>query len=73
MSQYRENYDKIINNNLRKLFINHMCAQLLSHVRQFVAPWTVARQATLSMEFSRQEYWCGLPFPPPGESYRPRD
>ena len=28
--------------------------------------WTVARQAPLSMEFSRQEYWCGLSFPPPG-------
>ena len=26
-------------------------------------PWTVAHQAPLSMEFSRQEYWCGLPFP----------
>ena len=33
----------------------------------FVTPWTVSRQAPLSMEFSRQEYWCGLPFPPPGE------
>ena len=30
--------------------------------------WTVAHQAPLSMEFSRQEYWSGLPFPPPGES-----
>ena len=29
-------------------------------------PWTVALQAPLSMEFSRQEYWSGLPFPPPG-------
>ena len=28
-------------------------------------PWTEARQASLSMEFSRQEYWSGLPFPPP--------
>ena len=28
-------------------------------------PWTVACQASLSMEFSRQEYWCGLPFPSP--------
>ena len=31
-----------------------------------VTPWTVAHQAPLSMEFSRQEYWSGLPFPPPG-------
>ena len=29
-------------------------------------PWTIAHQAPLSMEFSRQEYWSGLPFPPPG-------
>ena len=31
------------------------------------APWTVAHQAPLSMEFSRQEYWNGLPFPSPGD------
>ena len=30
-------------------------------------PWTVARQAPLSMGFSRQEYWSGLPCPPPGD------
>ena len=32
-----------------------------------LAPWTVAHQAPLSMEFSRQEYWSGLPFPFPGD------
>ena len=32
-----------------------------------VTPWTVARQAPLSMGFSRQEYWTGLPFPSPGD------
>ena len=32
-----------------------------------MAPWTVARQAPLSMGFSRQEYWSGLLFPPPGD------
>ena len=32
-----------------------------------VTPWTVAHQAPLSMEFSRQEYWSGLPFPSPGD------
>ena len=32
----------------------------------FVTPWTVTCQASLSMEFSRQEYWNGLPFPVPG-------
>ena len=33
--------------------------------------WTVARQAPLSKEFSRQEYWSGLPFPPPGHLPNP--
>ena len=37
----------------------------LSHVQLFVTPWTVAHQAPLSMGFSRQEYWSGLPFPSP--------
>ena len=37
----------------------------LSRVRLLVTPWTVASQAPLSMEFSRQEYWSGLPFPSP--------
>ena len=37
----------------------------LSRVRLFATPWTVARQAPLSMEFSRKEYWSGLPFPSP--------
>ena len=44
----------------------------LSHVWLFATPWSVACQAPLSMEFSRQEYWSGLPFPPPG-SFWPRD
>ena len=39
----------------------------LSRVRLFVTPWTVAYQAPLSMGFSRQEYWSGLPFPSPGD------
>ena len=38
----------------------------LSRVRLFATPWTVACQAPLSMGFSRQEYWSGLPFPSPG-------
>ena len=35
------------------------------------APWTVACQASLSMEFSRQEYWSGVPFPSPGDLSNP--
>ena len=38
-----------------------------SRVRLFATPWTVAHQAPLSMGFSRQEYWSGLPFFSPGE------
>ena len=38
-----------------------------SHVRVFETLWTVASQAPLSMGFSRQEYWSGLPCPPPGD------
>ena len=38
----------------------------LSCVQLFATPWTVAHQAPPSMEFSRQQYWSGLPFPSPG-------
>ena len=41
--------------------------KLLSRVRLFVTPWTVAHNTHLSMGFSRQEYWSGLPFPSPGK------
>ena len=40
---------------------------LLSHVRLFATLWIFACQAPLSMEFSRKEYWSGLPFPSPGD------
>ena len=49
-----------------------VCAQSLSCVQLFVTPWTVAYQAPLSMELSRQEYWSGLPFPTPGNLPRDR-
>ena len=41
--------------------------KLLSLVWLFATPWTVACQTPLSMEFSRQEYWNGLPLPSPGD------
>ena len=44
-----------------------------SQVQLSVTPWTVVRQAPLSMGCSRQEYWSRLPCPPPGGSSRPRD
>ena len=45
--------------------------QSLSRVRLFATPSTVAHQAPLSMGFSRQEYWSGLPFPSPGDLPHP--
>ena len=38
-----------------------------SHVQLCVSPWTVARQAPLSVRFSKQDHWSGLPFPSPGD------
>ena len=48
-----------------------MNVKLLSHVRLFATPWTVAHQAPQPMGFSRQESWSGLPFPPPGDLPNP--
>ena len=44
---------------------------LLSPVCLFATPWTVAYEASLSMGFSRQEYWRGLLLPPPGDLPHP--
>ena len=49
-----------------------LCAKSLCHVQLFVTPWTVTLQVHLSMGFSRQEYWSGLPCPPPGDLPNPR-
>ena len=48
----------------------HAC-KVASVVFEFVTVWTVAHQAPLSMGFSRQEYWHGLPFPSPGDLPNP--
>ena len=51
-----------------------VCLCVLSHfslVQLFATPWRVALQAPLSMEFSRQEYWSGLPRPPSGDLPNP--
>ena len=47
--------------------MNVCVCQSLNIVQLFVTPWTVAHQAPLSMEFSRQEYRSGLPFSSPGD------
>ena len=47
--------------------MRHAVLSHFSHIELFATPWTVAPQAPLSMGFSRQEYWSGLPCPPPGD------
>ena len=49
------------------MFSNTVSPQSLSYIQFFVIPWTVAHKAPLSMVFSRQEHWSGLPFPSPGD------
>ena len=48
-----------------------MCVCVLSRVWLFVTSWTAAFQASLSMEFSRQQYWSEFPFPTPGDLSNP--
>ena len=45
-------------------------SEVLSHVQLFTTPWTAAHQAPLSMGFSRQEYWSGVPLPSPAISLK---
>ena len=52
---------------VKVMSIESVCVKLLSRVRLFVTPWTVAYQLPPSLGFSRQEYWSGLPFPSPGD------
>ena len=49
----------------------HVCVLVTQLCLTLVAPWTVAHQAPLCMEVSRQEYWSGLPFPSPGDRPNP--
>ena len=52
---------------------NEECVLVAQSCPTLATPWTVAHQAPLSMGFSRQEYWNGLPFPSPGDFSRPRN
>ena len=63
----------LLNYAIVELRIAELCCTvlLLSHVWLFATPWTVARQAPLSMGFSRQEDWSGFPCPPPGDLPNP--
>ena len=47
------------------LYVYAAALSCFTHVQLFANPWTVARQAPLSMGFSRQDYWSGLPFSSP--------
>ena len=66
-----ENILKVPNRNHRTEKYHESDVKSLSRVWLFAIPWTVAHQAPPSMEFSRQEYWSGLPFPSPGDLPNP--
>ena len=51
---------------------NGVCVCVFSCVQLFATPWTVARQAPLSMGFPRQEYWSGFPLPASGDLPDPK-
>ena len=56
---------------VEKVIVGHHASRAcmprhFSHARLFATPWTIAHQAPLFVEFPRQEYWSGLPCPPPG-------
>ena len=55
----------------RATSFSSVVVQLLSHVDSSITPWTVAYQASLSMKFTRREYWNGLPFPSLGDLPNP--
>ena len=63
----------MIRNFIQSRALEKLCVRVhvLSHVQFFATPWTVARQAPLSVESSRQEHWNGLPFPSLGDPPNP--
>ena len=58
--------------NIQLIHYFFLLLSCFSRVQFFVTPWTVAYSAPLSMEFSRQEYWSGLPCPSPGDFPDPK-
>ena len=74
--QVKKEGKKLIASMISALWSMYICARVcvcvFSCVWLFMTPWTVACQGPLSMGFSRQEYWRGLPFPSSGESYQPK-
>ena len=53
------------------IYLSTCVCQSLSRARLFATPWTAIHQVPLSMRFSRQGYWSGLPFPSPGDLPNP--
>jgi len=67
----RFSFEKLICSFTKWSEVKQSEVKVLSRVRLFATPWTVAYQAPPSMEFSRQEYWSGLPFSSPGDLPNP--
>ena len=69
MDDFRVRFPKTLSQREGRFkYIFYECVlSLISCVELFVILWTVAQQAPLSMGFSKQEYWSGLPWPPPGD------
>ena len=63
-------YTPLTNWKIKTIWLSQ-CMKLLSRVQLLATPWTAAYQAPLSMGFSRQEYWSGLPLPSPGTAIWP--
>ena len=61
----RHNWSDLAAATAAQILLEHLLSHF-SRVRFFETPWTIAHQAHLSMGFSRQEHWSGLPFPSPG-------
>ena len=76
---YRQNFSNSHLYNVKKQVLNlldpkvkNQCGGFVTNLCQTLAiPWTVARQALLSMGFSRQQHWSGMPCPPLGELPNP--
>ena len=67
----RKSDKQAITRNKEGLFYYEGEVKSLSHVQLFATSWTVVDQVPKSMEFSREEYWSGLPFPSPGDLSSP--
>ena len=71
LNQIPYDYTVEVRNRFKGLDPIDKSAHVLSHVQLFETLWTLACQAPLSMRFPRQEYWSGLPLPPPGDLLNP--